>query len=493
VSSRILFAGPSLPDAAELARGRPVTVLPPVAAGDLLRLPLSPGDVVGIADGYFSQVGAVRHKEILELLCRGVRVLGAASMGALRAAELDSFGMEGIGGIYADYRDALLVADDEVALLHGTAAEGYRPLSVPLVCIRATLSQAVRDGACDTRTAQMLVDTLARWPFGLRSYHGLEAAGREAGLDASRVRTVHRYCADHCVDPKREDALLLLGALLSADPAAPPRERPAVHRTSFLYAWQTAALGMGQAGDPRTADLGTLRACQLFADDYPGFYRGLILRAIAEQCGQECADGAPQAGRQDVQEAALRHGEHRGFYRLVAQLRRPGFVSPWLTRAERRTLTARDQLTTFLVRGFRVAPALMWDELAIGALRDTPVWTEARNLVRLAWDVNDHIRGEDHSLDLGRLSEDRILDFFAQRWAAEPGELELAAMDRGLDSTASLLAAGRAFYLLARYNPGIAALTMGLDTALDPDRMGWDTALDPDRAAEANHPPSARG
>jgi hypothetical protein len=120
-----------LPDAAELAQDKPVTVLPPVAAGDLLRLSLSAGDVVGIVDGYFSQVGAVRHKEILALLSRGVRVLGAASMGALRAAELDCFGMEGIGGIYADYRDALLVADDEVALLHSTAEEGYRPYRSP--------------------------------------------------------------------------------------------------------------------------------------------------------------------------------------------------------------------------------------------------------------------------------------------------------------------------------------------------------------------------
>ena len=378
----LLFVGPSLPDAAELARDTPVTVLPPVAAGDLLRLALSAGDVVGIVDGYFGQVGAVRHKEILALLSRGVRVLGAASIGALRAAELDGFGMEGIGGIYADYRDGLLVADDEVALSHSTAEEGYLPLSVPLVCIRATLSQAVRDGACDGSTAQALIDTMSRWPFGLRSYHALEAAGRAAGIDVHEVRL---YCADHRVDPKREDALALFDALLSADPGRVPRDAPAVHRTSFLYAWQTAALG----GDP--ADLGILRACQLFADDYPGFHRRLVLRTIADECRRECG---PQRG--DPQEVALWHGEHRGFYRV----RNPEFVAPWLTPAERATPSARDRLTAFLVRGFRVSPALMWDELAIEVLRGTPVWSQARRLVRLAREVNDRVLGRRPGLDL---------------------------------------------------------------------------------------------
>ena len=45
------------------------------------------------------------HKEILFALSEGIDVYGAASMGALRAAELDAFGMRGIGDVYSAYAE----------------------------------------------------------------------------------------------------------------------------------------------------------------------------------------------------------------------------------------------------------------------------------------------------------------------------------------------------------------------------------------------------
>ncbi|MDN3029626.1 TfuA-like protein [Streptomyces sp. S.PB5] len=39
-------------------------------------------DTVVLLDGLYHQVPALRHKEILALLVRGVRVIGAASLGA---------------------------------------------------------------------------------------------------------------------------------------------------------------------------------------------------------------------------------------------------------------------------------------------------------------------------------------------------------------------------------------------------------------------------
>jgi len=52
--------------------------------------------VVGIIDGVLLSDAAVGHREILNLLRRGIRVFGSGSMGALRAAELSTLGMEGI-------------------------------------------------------------------------------------------------------------------------------------------------------------------------------------------------------------------------------------------------------------------------------------------------------------------------------------------------------------------------------------------------------------
>ena len=50
----------------------------------------------------------VWHKEILWAMAQGIHVFGGASIGALRAAELDVFGMKGIGRIYEDFRDGVL-------------------------------------------------------------------------------------------------------------------------------------------------------------------------------------------------------------------------------------------------------------------------------------------------------------------------------------------------------------------------------------------------
>lgn len=456
----VLFAGPSLPDAADLVRNSAVEVLPPVSAGDLPRLSLTTGDVVGIVDGYFHQIGAVRHKEILALLSEGVRVLGAASMGALRAAELDSFGMEGVGRIYADYRDGRLEADDEVTLLHSTPEEGHRPLSEPLVCMRATLSRAVEDGVCDSATAARLVTTLAGWPFGRRSYGGLDAAGREAGIDAETVRRVREYCVTHRLDPKRDDALLLLDALHRAsrgEHSTPPAV-PAVNRTSFLYLWQTAASGLDIGDSPHHGHLGALRACQLFADEYPRFHRQVVLRALAAACAEECGPIPPAADDAALADIALRHGEHRGLYRLPADPVRLGFLAQWLTGTERDTLTPNEQLITFLVRSFRVNPGLTWEELSIQRLRDQPCWKDARHIVQLAWEVNDRVFTEHQERHVNDLSAEKILGLIAQRWGVTRADLELAAMDRGLESSDSVTMAARAFHLLARYNPDLVQL-----------------------------------
>src|SRR5215208_3137160 len=97
-------------------------MLPPVQQGDLLRIAELAPTYVCIVDGAFFHVPSVTHKEILLTLERGVGVLGAASLGALRAAELDGFGMEGTGAIYRLYKSGKIDGDDEVAVLHAPAS-----------------------------------------------------------------------------------------------------------------------------------------------------------------------------------------------------------------------------------------------------------------------------------------------------------------------------------------------------------------------------------
>ena len=76
---------------------------------------------------------------------------------ALRAAEVERYGVIGHGVIFGWYRDGLIDGDDEVALIHGDAAAGWRPLSVPLVNIRATLAAVRERGLLSDHEANALL------------------------------------------------------------------------------------------------------------------------------------------------------------------------------------------------------------------------------------------------------------------------------------------------------------------------------------------------
>jgi hypothetical protein len=136
----IIFAGPSITSDLIKRFAANAQIRPPVQLGDLCQFSADSAATVVILDGYFSQVPAVWHKEIMLALSQGCRVIGAASMGALRAAELADFGMEGVGWVFEQYRRGDLQDDDEVALVHADAALGYRPLSLALVNLRYLLT-----------------------------------------------------------------------------------------------------------------------------------------------------------------------------------------------------------------------------------------------------------------------------------------------------------------------------------------------------------------
>ena len=94
-------------------------------------------------------------------------------MGALRAAELHEYGMTGIGTVFEWYRDGIIEGDDEVALLHGTVEFSFRPLTEPLVNIRCTLQQAVKDGCFEPATAEALLAYARQRHYSCRSYQSL--------------------------------------------------------------------------------------------------------------------------------------------------------------------------------------------------------------------------------------------------------------------------------------------------------------------------------
>lgn len=210
------FVGPSL-GAAERAAFPHICWRPPAEAGDLLRLVADPPDVICLIDGYFDQRPAVRHKEILLLLSLDVRIHGASSIGALRAAEMDRYGMIGIGAIYAAYRDGIIDGDDEVALLHAPAELDWLPISLPLVDVRATLAAARQGGIVTDEEQTRLIDAATSIFYQDRDWDGIVAASDCAQASAAALRSWLK--ANHVMQ-KTLDARACAAAALAKSPHA---------------------------------------------------------------------------------------------------------------------------------------------------------------------------------------------------------------------------------------------------------------------------------
>ena len=176
-SRAVLFAGPSI---AGLVIPSGIDLRPPAVCGDLSALLPDPPPAVGVVDGFFGLAPTVWHSEILELLARGVRIFGASSLGALRAAELAEAGMEGVGAIYAGYRAGVIERDDAVMLLHAPAEYGFAPLTLPLVDAEYALN-AVACRPSERRMMQRIVRTM---PYARRTWRScLEAYRARVGKD----------------------------------------------------------------------------------------------------------------------------------------------------------------------------------------------------------------------------------------------------------------------------------------------------------------------
>ena len=207
-----VFTGPTLSHAEGHARLSAI-FLPPAAQGDVYRAALERPKAIAIIDGYFERVPAVTHKEILWAMAEGVHVLGAASMGALRAAELALFGMEGVGSVYEAYARGELTADDEVAVAHAPAEEGYRSTSEAMINIRATLRAAEGAGVLGAEARAELERIAKETFYPDRCYPILLARAAKAGLPAAVLEALRAFLPAGRVDQKRLDALALLDVL----------------------------------------------------------------------------------------------------------------------------------------------------------------------------------------------------------------------------------------------------------------------------------------
>jgi len=221
MSEIYVFLGPTLAEK-EARAELDAVYLPPVSAGDVYRLWRRRPQAVGIVDGYFDRVPAVWHKEIMWMMEHGVHVFGAAGLGALRAAELDSFGMHGAGRVYQAFRYGTLDRDDEVAVRHGAAEDGYRPLSEAMVNIRSTLLAAQDQGILSAATHSTLLAAGTQLFYPDRTWEELLRVTATMQADAAELEALRLWLPAGRIDQQAADALAMLREMrtfLAADPA----------------------------------------------------------------------------------------------------------------------------------------------------------------------------------------------------------------------------------------------------------------------------------
>ncbi|PYS90786.1 MAG: TfuA-related McrA-glycine thioamidation protein [Acidobacteria bacterium] len=205
----IVYLGPSIPRAAA-EQLLSADYRPPIRRGDLPAR--CQGRTVIIIDGEFGQSLSVSPKEILQLLDQGTRVIGAASMGALRAAELYPYGMAGCGWIFEAYKAGLIIGDDEVALSYSPIDAS--PLTIPLVNVRFWLKQLQAAGRLDSATARRLLRTARQIFYAERTFKRLQQEF-EAISGATAIKSLMRTEQD-ITDIKGADAKLALLRATSA-------------------------------------------------------------------------------------------------------------------------------------------------------------------------------------------------------------------------------------------------------------------------------------
>ncbi len=363
----VAFLGPSIPSARARRLLPHASLRPPARQSDVLSaVRIDRPQVIALVDGTFAQTLSVWHKEILYALEQGVHVYGAASMGALRAAECHRFGMIGFGKIFEDFASGRLRDDDEVALSHAGADEGYRPLTEAMVNVRATLAAAREQSVIDTAEEGLLLGAAKRLYFAERTWGSLVALARGDGLDATRAEELQAWVRDHRVDQKRADAEALLAHIAALpDDLEPAKLREPLSRShTFLALYERDRRVRRPAGEVSLDAIAR----------YVMLHRGDADDLLAHALHRELTTAFAEHLRLEVSDEAVREEERR--FRARRHLSEDAALAAWCTENDldaveleelwRSLAIARRLRDWLLARRFkRKAVQLLLDELRL--------------------------------------------------------------------------------------------------------------------------------
>lgn len=440
-------------------------------------------DVIGLIDGYFFQKPAIHFKEILFALERGVRVLGASSMGALRASELDAFGMEGIGHIYQLYRNGSIDGDDEVAVLHSDEDAGFRPLTVPLVNVRHNVQRARDRGVISRDFAAKVVASARALHFTKRQYDvAIEAVHVEAPV--SEGDKLKEFIRNAGVDLKCEDSLALIAAVADIANGTRPRLFPVavkVRRTSFFCAFERQYCGH-EVGGRHIPEATVLAFQKLLSPSFPALFRQLALRCLAldeaTHRGLACDDREvllarfrkskslqrDEAYRRWLEANYMRSDELAGslcerdlverllrLYRAEAPgLRRSTFYRRVQADVVERTRLNEGRLTRPLI----MRPGIPWDGPLLREMKLRGEFGTALQLACRILEFNVEVATRNPAFVAG-LTTVGLRKWFAMRWGTTGSDVESAIFDRGFRNHDEFVATARLAFMYDSLGRGL--------------------------------------
>jgi hypothetical protein len=192
-----------------------VDARPPATRGALTAALRAGYRTIGFIDGAIDARERLPLRELRDALdTPGVTLFGCASMGAIRAVQLESLGMIGRGRIYRLFRRGILADSDEVFVLHAPAALRYRCLTLPLVNIRYTLRAMRRAGHLPRADEREVIGYMRDVPWFDRDRHSLSAAVYAIRGGSRCTRFMQAFDLMYR-DVKQEDALSLVSCLQS--------------------------------------------------------------------------------------------------------------------------------------------------------------------------------------------------------------------------------------------------------------------------------------
>jgi hypothetical protein len=438
---------------------------------------LRPGDTLLIVDGLFFQHASVRHKELLTLIADGVRVVGSSSMGALRAAELHPFGMEGYGWVFEAYRDGVLEADDEVGMVHGDPEEDYPVFVDALVNIRQTVARAVESGVLSAPMADQLIETARSTPFTQRTWNRLLDA-----VGAPESRSLAKQLRSIRVDIKHADALLALREVIRGQGGAAVRPGPPPtlwsERWRQRWAPKTPVAVTAESGGESVVgilDVDVLSLLSVCATDrwaylpaleqVAAWYRNLSHPdengSVRERAARAVAEIEGESYERALETIAHHYALAAG---IIDESGFPEAVrSHWLTAEENETLcedaiAVSARLTTRTLFFARSLPAI---QHFLELLREDPRLPAWRAMAAQALAKRDELACRKPQLNLHRPDPVQLKRLFSSRWGTPLDRIELA--QRGLMTEDAFYSAATLFAVAAADDqlPSIEVGTLG--------------------------------